>query len=344
MEINPAIHPSIWESIDRLMALECRNVNQGMLAALYDAARAVVGGPLCQAAAERLVAAVKPGDAVILTTGAGGPPWLFNGETDGPLGAAGLARALSLGCRAWPLVITEPRSRHPVAQTFAAAGVSLLPEDMARVRPTTATPIDFPSDPAEAERAAAAFLDRYKPAAMILVEKTSPNRAGVIHSVTGQAWTPRVDFARVEYLVAECRRRGILTIGIGDHGNEIGFGLIEATVRKTVPRADVCQCPCGQGMASGVATDIVIPASISNWGAYAIEAGLAMLKGDAGLLHDAATERAMLQACVMAGGVDGISSRQILAVDGTNDDTQLAIRAILAELIGKALSPIKVDY
>jgi len=46
----------------------------------------------------------------------------------------------------------------------------------------------------------------------------------------------------------------------------------------------------------------------------------------------------------MAGGVDGISARQILAVDGTNDDTQLAVRAILAELVGKALSPIKVDY
>lgn len=338
------IHPSIWESIDRLMALECRNVNMGLLPALYDAARAVVGGPLCQAAAQRLVEAVKPGDAVIITTGAGGPPWLFYGETDGPLGAAGLARALTIGCKAWPLIITEERSKHPVAQTFAAAGVSLLPEEMARVRPTTATPVDFPSDPTEAERAAGAFLDRYKPAAMILVEKTSPNRAGVIHSVSGQAWTPRVDFARVEFLVAECRKRGILTIGIGDHGNEIGFGLIEQTVRNTVPRADVCQCPCGQGMASGVATDIVIPASISNWGAYGIEAGLAILKRDPSLLHDTALERAMLQACVMAGGVDGITSRQILAVDGTNGEVQVAIAAILAELVGKALSNLIVDY
>lgn len=338
------IHPSIWESIDRLMALECRNVNMGMLPALYDAARAAVGGPLCQAAAQRLIEAVQPGDSVIIATGAGGPPWLFYGETDGPLGAAGLARALSIGCKAWPLILTEERSRHPVAMTFAAAGVSLLPEGMARVRPTTATPVDFPTDPAEAQGAASAFLDRYKPAAMILVEKTSPNRAGVIHSVSGQAWTPRVDFARVEFLVAECRKRGILTIGIGDHGNEIGFGLIEQTVRKTVPRADVCQCPCGQGMASGVATDIVIPASISNWGAYGIEAGLAILKRDPGLLHDAALERAMLQACVMAGGVDGVTSRQILAVDGTNSEVQVAIIAILAELVGKALSNLTVDY
>ena len=181
-DANAKIHPSIWEAIDRLMALECRSVNMGMLQPLYDAARAKTGGPLCQAAALNLIEAVKPGDSVIITTGAGGPPWLFYGETDGPLGVAGLARALTLGYGAWPVIITEERSKHPVATTFAAAGVSLLPEDMARVRPTTATPVDFPTDPAEAERAAGAFLDRYRPAAMIVVEKTSPNRAGVIYS------------------------------------------------------------------------------------------------------------------------------------------------------------------
>jgi len=342
--MTDAVHASIWEAIDRLMALECRSVNMGMLQPLYDAARAVTGGPLCQAAAEKLAAAVKPGDPVLLTTGAGGPPWLFKGETDGPLGVAGLARALTLGYGAWPVILTEERSKHPVEMTLAAAGISLLPEDMARVRPTTATLAEFPIDPQEAERTAGAFLDRYRPSAMIVVEKTSPNRCGVIHSVSGQAWTPKVDFVRVEFLVTECRRRGILTIGIGDHGNEIGFGLIEEVVRKTVPRADVCQCPCGAGMASAVATDIVIPASISNWGAYGIEAGLAILKKDAGLMHDAAVERGMLEACRMAGAVDGISSRQILAVDGTSGETQVAISTILAELVGKALSPLKVDY
>jgi len=338
------IHPSIWESIDRLMTLECRNVNAGMLPPLYDAARAAVGGPLCRAAAERLASAVKPGDAVIVTTGAGGPPWLFKGETDGPLGAAGLARALALGLRAWPLILTEERSKTPVEMTLAAAGISLLPEDMARVRPTTATLLEFPVDSVEAERVARAFIDRYRPAAMILVEKTSPNRAGVIHSVSGQAWTPKVEFVRVEFLVDECRRQGIPTIGIGDHGNEIGFGLIEDVVRKTVPRGDICQCACGQGMASAIATDVVIPASISNWGAYGIEAALAILKGDPNLLHDTGTERAMLHACVMAGAVDGVTSRQILAVDGTNAESQVAIIALLAELVGKALSTRTVDY
>lgn len=339
-------HTAIWDAIDRIVTTEFRTagLNLGMLAPLYAAARERIGGALAQAAAERLAAAIKPGDPVVLATGAGGPPWLFYGETDGPLGLAGLARALSLGYGAWPIVITEQRSVEPVIATLIAAGVSALPEDMARQRPTTATLLPFTTDPAEAPRAAAALLDRYKPAAIVAIEKTSPNRVGVIHSVSGKAWTPRVDFARVEQLIALGRERGIPTIGIGDHGNEMGFGLIEETVRRTVPRADVCQCPCGTGMASAVTTDVLLPVSVSNWGAYAIEAGLAILKGRAELLHDAETERRMLQACVAVGGVDGITSRQILAVDGTNAEMQVAVITMLATLVDKALKTLEVDY
>src|SRR6266508_2091716 len=173
--------------------------------------------------------------------------------------------------------------------------------------------------------------------AVVVTEKTSPNRAGVIHSVTGKAWTPAVEFARVEHILREAERRGIPTLGIGDMGNEMGFGAIEDTVRKIVPRADVCQCPCGQGMASAVATDVVIPASVSNWGCYGVEAALAILSQRPELLHDVDTERRMLAACVAAGAVDGLTSRQILAVDGTSAEVQVAIVTLLGELVGKAL-------
>ena len=36
------------------------------------------------------------------------------------------------GCGAWPLVITEARGEEPLAAALAAAGVSLLPEELAR--------------------------------------------------------------------------------------------------------------------------------------------------------------------------------------------------------------------
>ena len=47
---------------------------------------------------------------------------------------------------------------------------------------------------------------------------------------------------------------------------------------------------------------------------------------------------------MMAGAVDGITSRQILAVDGTSGETQVAISTILAEIVDKALSNRTVDY
>jgi hypothetical protein len=231
-----------------------------------------------------------------------------------------------------------------VTATLIAGGVSVLPEPLSRTRPTTATILPFTTNPALGEEEAKTFLEKHQPVAVIAVEKNSPNRVGVIHSVTGKAWTPTVEFARVEFLIHEARRRGVLTIGVGDMGNEIGFGLIEETVRQTVPYADLCQCSCKQGAASATTTDVLVPASVSNWGCYGIEAGLAILKGRPEIFHDVETERAMLRACQAAGGVDGLTSRQILAVDGTSAEVQVAIVTLLAELISKALERKTVDY
>lgn len=335
------IHESIWETMDRIVTTEFRTADQapGTGIFLYNAARKVLGEPISLNAARRLMQVLGPGVPVILSTGAGGPPWLFKGETDGPLGLAVLARALSLGFGVWPIVITEERSRGPLTATLEAAGVSVLPESLARSRPTTATMVPFTIDPSAGEREAKAFLDRYQPAAVIVTEKTSPNRAGVIHTTNGKTWPLSVDFARVDFLINECRRRGTLTIGLGDRGNEIGFGLIEDTVRNIMPWGNVCQCPCGQGMASNIAVDVLYPVSISNWGCYALAAALAMLKGKGDLLHDPDMEMAMLRACVAAGGVDGTSARQVLVVDGTSAGVQVAIVTLLAELVNKVVNP-----
>ena len=341
------IHESIWEAIDRIVTTEFRTADQapGTGIFLYEAARKITREPISFTAAQRLVEVLSPGAPVVLTTGAGGPPWLFKGETDGPPGLAVIARVLSLGFGVWPIVISEERSRAPLTATLEAAGISVLPESLARLRPTTATMVPFTTDPAVAEMEAKAFLNRYQPAALIVTEKTSPNRAGVIHSTNGKNWPPEVDFTRVDFLVNECRKRGIFSIGIGDRGNEIGFGLIEDTVRNIMPWANVCQCPCGQGMASAIAVDVLYPVNISNWGCYALAAALAMLKGQADFLHDPDMEMAMLRACVAAGAVDGTSARQVLAVDGTSAGAQVAIVTLHAELVRKVVNPSqKVSY
>jgi hypothetical protein len=54
---------------------------------------------------------------------------------------------------------------------------------------------------------------------------------------------------------------------------------------------------------------------VSNWGAYGIVAELGRLTGRS-LLHTGEEEQAMVQACVDAGAVDGLTFRPEATVDG----------------------------
>jgi hypothetical protein len=106
------------------------------------------------------------------------------------------------------------------------------------------------------------------------------------------------------------------TIGIGDGGNEIGMGKIpHETVVKNIPNGDLIHCR--------VPTDHLIVAGVSNWGAYALAAGVYVLRGvkaPAGLF-DPERERAILEVMVREGPlVDGVSGEQTATVDGLTWD------------------------
>ena len=67
----------------------------GITRQFYEAALAEGGGrPLSLRAAEGLVKSVHSGDSVFIITGAGTPPTLPKGESDGPPGAAVLVHAI----------------------------------------------------------------------------------------------------------------------------------------------------------------------------------------------------------------------------------------------------------
>jgi hypothetical protein len=104
---------------------------------------------------------------------------------------------------------------------------------------------------------------------------------------------------------------GRTTIGIGDGGNEIGMGKVPfATVAKNIPNGDV--------VAGRTATDHLIVAGISNWGAWALAAGVMVLRGkvDAGLF-DADHEHELLKHLVERGPlVDGLNGLRTATVDG----------------------------
>ena len=122
---------------------------------------------------------------------------------------------------------------------------------------------------------------------------------------------------------------GAVTIGIGDGGNEIGMGKIpHETIVKNIPNGDLIHCR--------VPTDHLIVAGVSNWGAYALAAGVFVLRGVTPPpdLFDPDREREILEVMVREGPlVDGVTGRQTATVDGLDWETYsqplLRIREIL---------------
>src|SRR5262245_18953468 len=83
-----------------------------------------------------------------------------------------------------------------------------------------------------------------------------------------------------------------------------------ATVCKNIPGGDVVACR--------TATDHLIVAGISNWGAYALAAGVMALRSKVdGSLFDVDRERGLLELLVERGPlVDGVTGQRTATVDG----------------------------
>jgi hypothetical protein len=119
------------------------------------------------------------------------------------------------------------------------------------------------------------------------------------------------------------------SIGIGDGGNEIGMGKIpHETIVKNIPNGDLIHCR--------VATDHLIVAGVSNWGAYALAAGIALLRGVKlpAELFEPERERAILQTMVEAGPlVDGVTGQQTATVDGLSWDEYIRPLQEIARIV-----------
>jgi hypothetical protein len=144
--------------------------------------------------------------------------------------------------------------------------------------------------------------------------------------------------ANAEALVDQARQRGVLTIGIGDHGNEIGCGLMEAAVRDITRYGAMCQCECAGSNAAHCATDILLPANASNWGGYGLAAALAAVTGQPDTLQTEASGRRAIEACVAFGAADGSTGRHILQVDGTPLEAHTSLLALLRTIVVNGLA------
>jgi hypothetical protein len=213
------------------------------------------------------------------------------GETDGPPGALCLAQALThLGI---PCVLLSDRAAYDALW----AGLELLKLDQA------VTLIDLPMD-----LDPAAVLHAARPVThLIAIERSGPSHQGRNHTMRGGDIT---DLTAPAHRLFE-GPRDYTTIGIGDGGNEIGMGRVpQATIASNIPNGDVIACR--------TATDYLVVAGISNWGAWALAAGVMAVRGQVNAsLFDPDGELKLLEHLVASGPlVDGVTGQRTATVDG----------------------------
>jgi Domain of unknown function (DUF4392) len=229
---------------------------------------------------------------VLITTGFALGPGLP--ETDGPPGAAALGRALRMLGKEVGYV-TDPATVPLVEAALGALG-----EPAGVIAFTSAGE----SAPAEAEHEARSVLTAARPTHLVAIERPGRTRDGDYRSARAESvrrWNGPLDTL---FLLAP---RRVVTVGIGDGGNEIGMG----NVRARLVRAGGLL----PAVASVVRVHHLVVAGTSNWGAYGVVAELSRLTGRL-LLHSGPEEAAMVEACVHAGAVDGITRRREPTVDG----------------------------
>ena len=315
---------AMYELIDRIAGLD---MGQRGVGGLYKPARDLCGEPLCLAAA-RPLAGLARGDHVVILTGSLTRAGVSTAiaENDGPVGVAALARAISIGFNAIPVIMVDEPILDKVAAITRVAGPNVVTLEQARIATAMArfTAIAVVEggkvDDAAARAQAASIIDLLAPKAVFSVERAGLSADGTYRNARGEDYS--TGRARLDHVVSEAARRGIVTIGVGDGGNEIGMGAVRDAVKEHIPHGEVL---CAQ-----IATDVLLPCGVSNWGCYAIMAALAVLTGNLELAHTPDLERRLLEASPQIGLVDGSTGR----LDATADGLPLATHLGLVELLG----------
>ena len=237
-------------------------------------------------AAARAARALRRAKRVLLTTGFSVGPGMP--ETDGPPGTASLGRALrSLGAEV--TYITDAAALPPLQAALGALG-----------EPTAIVTFHAAGDAALTARR---LLAEHAPTHLISIER--PGRTGTGDYLSMRGESVRAWNAPLDTLFLEASRR-VITVGVGDGGNEIGMGALRARLARAGPRI--------KKVASMVSARYPVVAGVSNWGAYGIVVELSRLARRP-LLHTGDEERRMIEACMKAGAVDGITRKHEATVD-----------------------------
>ena len=322
--------------LDQLMNLDI--VCRGAIEPLYEPAARRLEGPMVWEAAKSLVQRVMPGDAVFIATGWVDQPLVDpgHGETDGPPGAVTLARALRMTCKARPIILTDACLVEATARLARAAGLQRVePEHLQYSiemnKLLTVSILPFPEDWDEAQKEANRLFRELSPAACIAIERGGMNEQGIIHNMAGKDTSATQ--AKMDAIFRQAREVGVLTMGIGDGGNEIGMANIVDCIRDSIPFGEKCACGCGGGIAPATPVDILMTATISNWGAYGLAAMLGAMTNMPEALPDPEREQRILKATISAGFHDAIYGEICGSVDGSAMPVQLAVAQLMEEAV-----------
>lgn len=332
----------LCQTLDTLSNLDV--FGKGVIEPMYKAAVANQEAPLSLFAARLIMESVQRNDTVLVATGFPERAWIARpvAETDGPVGAATLARGIHLALEAIPVVLIDEAFVPLMEACCRAAGlVALDIQYLDNVRREggfqSAFVVGIPSERAAGSKLCDEILKRLNPSLAIAIERPGMNEKGVYHQVFGSA-IPDDAVADLDHLFRNCQKKGITTIGIGDGGNEIGMGVIREDLKKIRPEMRRCSCPCDGGSAAVTKTDALMTAAISNWGATAIQAALALLTSNEAALHNPAHDKRIIEACNASGGVDGgITFGTEPAVDDVALPAYSAITALALDIIKRTL-------
>jgi hypothetical protein len=241
-------------------------------------------------------------------------------ETDGPLGCLFLAESLAaLGKQ---VTIVTDQYCFPAVQACYEIIQDKIPSSLLSI-------CVFPEKQEERE----AFVERFcqKIDCLVSIERVGRSVDGTYRTMRGIDITDKTAPLDDLFLYAQSHlERPIVTIGIGDGGNEIGMGGKLEEVKVYIPKGELIACT--------VPADHLIVTGVSNWGGYALAAALWCGANQEGnrmkeVYPSSEEQFKMLENMVLHNCCDGVLGKPALSADGLEWEVHAAILEKIRQII-----------
>lgn len=314
----------ISEHIDRLITVDF-HTRRFIIDLFHDALKTLKTSSLVYRATKSISSSVKENDTILILAGF---PTFDNyiAEQDGPVGAAFFARTVAELLNIKSLVLTDAAQASMVRETLKSGGFSVL-KDAAEVRHKTQSAVIGVQENIEFD--ADSFLDEFAPSLVLAIERPSRNSQGRYMSMKGLDLSYKV--AKIDTLIDAAKKKNILTVGIGDGGNEAGCGIIHDFVQKRHPNGNL--------IASSVATNELVFASASNLGAYGLSAALCAINDDLYALPSKNTLSLMLIKSALVGLHNGPPLWLDPGTDGIPMELEISVTEIMRRMVWEEINP-----